>query len=91
MSRNGFEIKFIGGPFDGHMEPYLARPARLAADVVWLVRGAASGLTGGTNVRLDGALETAALYQLEGENGTPRYQYVGAISAHDLAEMMCRP
>ncbi|MEQ8667690.1 MAG: hypothetical protein RIC12_00870 [Pirellulales bacterium] len=89
MTQNGFEIKFIGGPIDGHMEPYCTRPARLAADVVWLVRSTPSGLIDGTNLRLDGALATAALYQLEGQNGMPQYQYVGAISAHDVAEMMC--
>ena len=82
------EIEFIGGPYDGHMEPRFTWPAHLPADVVWLVCEDAFRLLHGNDHRPCGSLTSVALYELEVGSGRSRYRFLRAISVKELTDSM---
>ncbi len=83
MLRNCYNIEFIGGPYDGHVETSDCHPIHLAVDVVFLVCDNALRLLNGTEPLPGRSLTSIALYELQHRNGTARYRFVGAIPAKD--------
>jgi hypothetical protein len=88
MLQVAFGIEFIGGPFDGHKEFSMERPAHLAADVIRLVGKGVLRFIDGRRHLPGQAIVSAALYELVLGSGAPRYEFVGAISAAEVAELM---
>ncbi len=83
MLRNCYNIEFIGGPYDGHVETSDCRPIHLAVDVVFLVCENALRLLNGTEPRPGRSRTSVALYELQQINGNLRHQFVDPLWARN--------
>lgn len=82
-------IEFVGGPFDGHRQPYQSNFARLADDVVWFVtEDAFRQLDRPRPIKPlpSGVLTSAALYEPDVSAEPPNYQYIGSVGPRMLTE-----
>lgn len=77
-------IEFVGGPFDGHRQPFRSTICDLARDVFWLVTDDAFRELHGprwVNPQPIRGLTSVAMYELDDAREFPNYRYLGSIGA----------
>ena len=77
-------IEFVGGPFDGHLQPVSVAPKHLAAHAAVPVSEKVFRLLEGKPIDGESVITSVAVYRLYESAGVCRYQFVIAKSPADL-------
>ncbi len=88
---NQSTVEFIGGPFDGYLQPCPSSQKRMPGDVVWLVSSNAFRQIKCVNQvapTLGGKLTSVALYGLDTSSKPPRYRHEDSISVSCLQGLL---
>ena len=87
-SNRFLEIRFIGGPYDGHFEIRYTQARSLPKSVIWLVGEDAFRLLEGRDRyghdRVAKPLTSVALYTLQRAGGQNVYRFSGSVSVDQL-------
>ncbi|MCA9166377.1 MAG: hypothetical protein KDB23_01855 [Planctomycetales bacterium] len=76
------EVEFVGGPLDGYREPF--GPASPAEVIAWLVSDDTFSLIADKHHRDGVTITSVAIYELELDDGSFRYQFQAATSAREF-------
>jgi hypothetical protein len=76
-----YQVKFIGGPFDGHCQPISIPPAALASMAAFPISRNIFHLFSGESREADAPTTSLAIYELAIVDDQPCYHFLGAASA----------